>query len=274
MSAVRPAMRPRPVLLTAIVLVVVSVALGTPTLAGASRSGARHGLGGVPARVGSLASPSDTGASDLVNLGTGGWQVASSATATQPGADFHARLRHHLMAVGRQRRRGRARHRDRGAAAERPVPERVLLHQHEAVLRLDEPGRGGHRSAVRGAVVVADRLPRLPRAGQHAVLVVNGVVGAAEVWVNGHRGGRRRDRHRRLHPVRLRRSPGCCAAARTRWPSRSSRTTRTRCSRSTTWTGTRSRRTTTPASSSPSSSQVAGPLADGNAHVIEHNAPA
>ena len=84
-------MRPRPVLLTAIVLVVVSVALGTPALAGASGSGARHGLGEVPARVGSLGSlgsPSATGDSDLSNLGTGGWKVASSATATQQGAQI------------------------------------------------------------------------------------------------------------------------------------------------------------------------------------------
>ena len=43
-------MRPRPVLLTPIILVVVLVALGTPALAGASRSGARHGLGGVPGK--------------------------------------------------------------------------------------------------------------------------------------------------------------------------------------------------------------------------------
>src|ERR1700690_1440167 len=37
-----------------------------------------------------MASPSDTGASDLVNLGAGGWQVASSATAAQSGAVISA----------------------------------------------------------------------------------------------------------------------------------------------------------------------------------------
>src|SRR5260370_12190966 len=32
--------------------------------------------------------PSDTGASDLSNLGTSGWAVQSSAVATQPGAQI------------------------------------------------------------------------------------------------------------------------------------------------------------------------------------------
>src|SRR5258706_7149183 len=35
-----------------------------------------------------LGSPSDTGASDISNLGTGGWRVQSSATATQTGAQI------------------------------------------------------------------------------------------------------------------------------------------------------------------------------------------
>ena len=35
-------------------------------------------------------SPSDTGASDIANLGAGGWKVQSSATATQSGAQISA----------------------------------------------------------------------------------------------------------------------------------------------------------------------------------------
>src|SRR5260221_14772132 len=35
-----------------------------------------------------LTSPSDTGASDISNLGTSGWKVQSSATATQSGAQI------------------------------------------------------------------------------------------------------------------------------------------------------------------------------------------
>ncbi len=58
----------------------------------------------------------------------------------------------------------------------------------------------------------------------------------------------------RLHPLHVRRHAGCCTTAPTRSRSRCTRTTRARCSRSTTSTGRRSRRTTTPASSSRSSS--------------------
>src|SRR5215472_9694440 len=36
----------------------------------------------------SLNAPSDTGASDIANLGTGGWTVQSSAIATQTGAQI------------------------------------------------------------------------------------------------------------------------------------------------------------------------------------------
>lgn len=35
-----------------------------------------------------LPAPGGTGASDLTDLGAGGWRVASSATATQPGAQI------------------------------------------------------------------------------------------------------------------------------------------------------------------------------------------
>src|SRR6185437_4052400 len=39
-------------------------------------------------RSAALASPADTGASDITNLGASGWKVQSSATATQSGAQI------------------------------------------------------------------------------------------------------------------------------------------------------------------------------------------
>ena len=181
-------MRPRPVLLTAIVLVVVSVALGTPTLAGASRSGARHGLGGVPARVGSLGSPSATGASDLSNLGTGGWKVASSATATQQGAQISAPGfdTTSWLSVSND---------DAGA----PGTEIEALLQNgrcrNVFFSTNMRRCFGYERGVGADTVPRFKVPwwfrtdfhGYPRAGQHAVLIINGVIGQADVWVNGHR---------------------------------------------------------------------------------------
>src|SRR5262249_57115195 len=52
---------------------------------GVSRGAARAGGGGR-----GRAPPADTGASDIANLGSGGWKVASSAVATQAGAQISA----------------------------------------------------------------------------------------------------------------------------------------------------------------------------------------
>ena len=110
-----------------------------------------------------------------------------------------------------------------------------------------------------------------PRAGQHATLIVNGVIGSANVWVNGHEVATISHGHRQLHQVHLQYHRPGPARHELAWRSRSTRTTRTRCSPSTTSTGTRSRRTTTPASSSRSSSRWTGALSDSNAHVLQHN---
>src|SRR6266700_4234567 len=56
---------------------------------GASAAACGAPLAPRPSRaVTALASPSDTGASDITNLGAGGWKVQSSATATQTGAQI------------------------------------------------------------------------------------------------------------------------------------------------------------------------------------------
>ena len=64
-----------------------------------------------------------------------------------------------------------------------------------------------HHRPIRRAVVVAHRLTATFTTGQAARrIVVNGVVGKADVWLNRHRAGDQHgDRHRRLHKVQLRR---------------------------------------------------------------------
>jgi exo-1,4-beta-D-glucosaminidase len=153
--------------------------------------------------VAALASPSDTGASDLVNLGTGGWRVASSKTATQSGAvisepGFNARS---WLPVTND---------DAGA----PGTEVEALLQNgvcpgDPGLHVNQGSAGrqsvfyatnmkkcfGYMNRI-GKVTVprfavpwwwrTDFSPRL-RPGQRAQLIVNGVIGAAAVWVNGHR---------------------------------------------------------------------------------------
>ena len=204
------------------------------------------------AAIAALAAPAAS--ADVTTVGLGGWQVQSTAQATQrPRAISTPGFAHRVVAARQARRRGRARHRGRRARPDRPLPERVLLDQHEAVLRLHERGSVRHDPAVRRAVVVPDRLHRAPGHGrQHR----------PDRQRRRRRGRRLGQRPRGRHPATRSRattrgtrstSAACCATAPTRSRSRSIRTTRTRCSRSTTSTGRRSRPTTTPASSSRSS---------------------
>ena len=77
--------RPRSVLWAAAVSVTTLAWLvpGAAAAAGASGPGAA-----LPHHVALPTSPSDTGASDISNLGVGGWAVQSSAVATQSGAQI------------------------------------------------------------------------------------------------------------------------------------------------------------------------------------------
>ena len=74
------------------VAVVTLVWLATSAQAAplAASSAASAGSGPAPAVAAglNLGSPSDTGASDVSNLGSGGWKVQSSAVATQTGAQI------------------------------------------------------------------------------------------------------------------------------------------------------------------------------------------
>jgi exo-1,4-beta-D-glucosaminidase len=235
-----------------------------------------------------LASPSDTGASDLVNLGAGGWRVASSATATQSGAaiskpGFNARS---WLSVAND---------DAGAPG---TEVEALLQNH--VCPGDPRLRVNQRSDSRDSVFYATNMkkcfgymnrvgkvtvpmfavpwwwrtsfsPRL-RPGRRAQLVVNGVVGAAAVWVNGHQVA----------------APATVTGAYTRFAfditgllRRGANTVAIEIEPNdpnkmftlddVDWNQIPPDNNT--GIQFPVQLQVAGPLADGNAHVIEHNAP-
>jgi exo-1,4-beta-D-glucosaminidase len=150
-----------------------------------------------------LASPSDTGASDVVNLGTGGWRVASSATAAQsgaaisepgfstrswlpvtnddagaPGTEIEALLQNGVCP------RDPRLHVNQGSDSRQSVFYATNMKKCFGYMN-----RIGPVTVPRFAVPWwwrTDFTPRL-RPGQRAQLIVNGVIGAAAVWVNGHR---------------------------------------------------------------------------------------
>ena len=87
-----------------------AVLVSAATLAGLATSAqaAPLGLAARSASVGlastNLAASPDTGASDISNLGSGGWAVQSSAVATQTGAQISTPgFQHQHVASGRQR---------------------------------------------------------------------------------------------------------------------------------------------------------------------------
>src|SRR5262245_17983894 len=149
------------------------------------------------------AASSGTGASDVANLGSDGWKVQSSAVATESGAQistprFETKT---WLPVSND---------DAGA----PGTEIQALAQNgrcpgDTALELVDQSSGGPPSVFfstniqstygfmikLGQVTVkqfivpwwwrTDFMPNL-QAGQMATLIVNGVVGSANVWVNGH----------------------------------------------------------------------------------------
>ena len=167
-------------------------------------SSATAASGPVPAVAAglNLGSPSDTGASDVSNLGSGGWQVQSSAVATQTGAQISTpgfSTSTWLPVVND----------DAGA----PGTEVEALAQNrlcpgDTALQPVNQGDSGPSSVFFasnmqscygfmnkvGTDTVAqfsvpwwwrtDFTPNLI-SGQVATLIVNGVIGSANVWVNG-----------------------------------------------------------------------------------------
>ena len=182
-------LRPRIAFWGATALAVTSLVYAAPA-AQAALQGTRPSPAG-PARAGaagvSLNSPSASGASNLSNLGSGGWKVASSATATQTGAQISTPgfSTSNWLSVTND---------DAGA----PGTELEALQQNGQCPNIffstnmqtcyGQMTRIGPDRIKQFSVPWwwrADFTPNLP-AGQDAKLIVNGVIGSANVWVNGH----------------------------------------------------------------------------------------
>src|SRR5215467_4318096 len=200
----RQPVRPRAARWAAAVVSVTTLAWLVSTAQGAP-AGATSGVQRpVPARAAAvgLSSPSDTGASDVSNLGASGWAVQSSAVATQTGAQistpgFNTST---WLPVGND---------DAGA----PGTELEALAQNgqcpgDTALQPVNQGTSspnsvffsnnmqlcyGFMNKIGPDTVNTFSVPWWWRtdftanlvSGQTATLIVNGVVGSANVWVNG-----------------------------------------------------------------------------------------
>jgi len=191
--------RPRSVLWAAAVSVTTLAWLvpGAASAAGASSLGAAS-----PHNATLLSSPSDTGASDISNLGSGGWKVASSATAAQTGAQISTPgfntstwlpvANDDAGAPGTEIEALAQNGMCPGDTALQPVnqgtsgPNSVFF-SNNLQLCYGFMSRIGPDTVSQFSVPWwwrTDFTPNL-QAGQAATLVVNGVVGSANVWVNG-----------------------------------------------------------------------------------------
>ncbi len=173
----------------ALTVLALTVSATSSALTG-SASVARAAAAQVPVRTAGagLASASATGGSDLANLGAGGWRVHSSAGVTRRGARISRpgfRARNWL----------RVSNDDAGA----PGTEIEALLQNGRCPHVFFAGnmrkcfgfenRIGKDTVARFAVPWWWRtnFAAPPRAGRDAKLIINGVIGAANVWVNGHK---------------------------------------------------------------------------------------
>jgi exo-1,4-beta-D-glucosaminidase len=150
-----------------------------------------------------LPGPDGTGASDVTDLGAGGWQVASSATATQAGAQisepsFDARswLRVANDSAGAPGTEIEALLQN-GRCPDDPglQPVNRSSDSPHSVFFSDNMRKCyGYENQIGADTVPLFRVPWWWRAefspqlgaGQRATLIVNGVIGKANVWVNGH----------------------------------------------------------------------------------------
>jgi exo-1,4-beta-D-glucosaminidase len=160
--------------------------------------------GRAPARPAAISngSPADTGATDVANLGTGGWAVQSSAVATQTGAQISTPgfststwlpvTNDDAGAPGTEIEALAQNGQCPGDTALQPVnqstssPNSVFFSNNLQLCY-------GTQSKIGPDTVAAfsvpwwwrtDFTPNL-QTGQSATLIVNGVVGSANVWVNG-----------------------------------------------------------------------------------------
>ena len=149
-----------------------------------------------------LAAPAGTGASDITDLGTGGWEVQSSAVATQTGAQISTPgfntstwlpvTSDDAGAPGTEIEALAQNGKCPGDTALQPVNQSTDS-PNSVFFSTNMQSCYGFMNAI-GADTVAefdvpwwwrtDFTPNLA-SGQVATLIVNGVVGSANVWVNG-----------------------------------------------------------------------------------------
>ncbi|HEV2378137.1 MAG TPA: beta-mannosidase [Streptosporangiaceae bacterium] len=149
------------------------------------------------------ASPADTGASDITDLGSGGWEVQSSAVATQTGAQISTPgfststwlpvTNDDAGAPGTEIEALAQNGKCPGDTALQPVnqgensPSGVFFSN-------NMQNCYGFESSIGADTVAEFNVPWWWRtdftpglvAGQVATLIVNGVIGSANVWVDGH----------------------------------------------------------------------------------------
>ena len=188
-------------------------AAGAPGAANAARSAAgshahlrssahTRPATGAAAAGPALGSPSDTGASNISNLGTGGWKVQSSATATQTGAQISTPgfntsswlsvANDDAAAPGTEIEALAQNGLCPADTALQPVNQSTsspnsVFFSNNMQLCYGFMSRIGPDSVNTFSVPWwwrTDFTPNLA-AGQTATLIVNGVVGSANVWVNG-----------------------------------------------------------------------------------------
>ena len=181
-------------IVAAVVLAWLISGAGTAPAAARSSVGARA--------VAGLSSPQDTGASDISNLGSNGWAVQSSAVATQSGAQISMPgfststwlpvTNDDAGAPGTEIEALLQNGQCPGDTALQPVNQSTsspnsVFFSNNMQLCYGSQSKVGPVSVKRFSVPWwwrTDFTPNLA-AGQVASLIVNGVVGAANVWVNG-----------------------------------------------------------------------------------------
>ncbi len=150
----------------------------------------------------SLSSPSDAGASDISNLGSGGWEVQSSAVATQTGAQISTPgfststwlpvANDDAGAPGTEIEALAQNGKCPGDTALQPVNQGSSS-PNSVFFSTNMESCYGFMGSIGADTVAqfsvpwwwrADFTPNL-QAGQVATLILNGVVGSANVWVNG-----------------------------------------------------------------------------------------
>jgi exo-1,4-beta-D-glucosaminidase len=167
------------------------------SLAAAAHRGPRAAVTGA-----SFSSPADTGASDITNLGTTGWKVQSSAVATQTGAQISTPgfntstwlpvTNDDAGAPGTELEALAQNGQCPGDTALQPVNQDTsspnsIFFSNNLQLCYGSMTKIGPDSVSRFSVPWwwrTDFIPNLA-SGQVASLIVNGVIGSANVWVNG-----------------------------------------------------------------------------------------